>query len=59
MKADILLKYENKWVALNKDRSKVLYAAKSLETLYKILDKAKNKDVILHFVPRFDGHYSL
>ena len=59
MKADILLKYENKWVALNKDRSKVVDAAKTLEDLFKQLDKSKKKDVILHYVPPFDGHLSI
>lgn len=59
MKASIFLKYENKWVALNKDRSKVLFAAKSLETLHKILEKAREKDIILHYVPHFDRYYSL
>ena len=59
MKADILLKYENQWVALSNDRSKVLYAAKTLETLFNKLDKTKNKDVILHYVPPFDGHLSM
>lgn len=41
MKAKILLNYENKWVALSKDRNKVLYAAKSLDYLLKILPKSK------------------
>lgn len=59
MQAKIFLNYENKWVALSKDRSKVLYASKSLETLHKKLEKAKEKDVILHYVPPFDGYLSL
>ena len=59
MNANILLKYENKWVALSKDRSKVLFAAKSLEALHKILEKTKEKDIILHYVPHFDRYYSL
>jgi len=59
MQAKILLKYENKWVALSKDRSKVLYAAKSLDHLFKLLPKSKKNDVILHFVPPFDGYLSL
>lgn len=59
MKAKILLDYEDKWVALSKNRSKVLYASKSLEALHKKLEKAKNKDVILHYVPPFDGYLSL
>lgn len=59
MKANILLNYENKWVALSKDRSKVLYASKSLDSLLKQVSELENKDVILHFVPPFDGHMSL
>lgn len=59
MKADIFLKYENKWVALSKDRSRVVDAAKDLDNLLKHLSKAKKKDVILHFVPPFDGTLSL
>lgn len=59
MKANILLKYENKWVALSKDRSKVLYASKSLDHLFKLLPESKKNDVILHFVPPFDGYLSL
>lgn len=59
MKANILLKYENKWVALSKDRSKVLYASKSLDNLFKVLPDSKKNDVILHFVPPFDGSLSM
>ncbi len=58
MKANILLKYENKWVALSKDRSKVLYAAKNLDNLFKLLPKSKKNDVILHFVPSFNTYLS-
>lgn len=59
MKAKILLDYENKWVALSKDRSKVLYSAETLDNLFKRLSKVRNKDLILHFVPPFDGTLSL
>lgn len=58
MKADILLKYENKWVALSKDRNMVVDAAKTLNCLYKRLSKSKKKDVILHFVPPFNSYLS-
>lgn len=58
MKAKILLNYENKWVALSKDRSKVLYAAKDLDHLFKVLPKLKKNDVILHFVPPFNTYLS-
>lgn len=59
MNARILLNYENKWVALSKDRSKVLYAAKSLENLFKKIPQVRKDDVILHYVPPFDGHLSM
>lgn len=59
MKADILLRHEDKWVALSKDRSKVLYSAKTLDNLFKKISKIKKDDVILHFVPPFDGTLSL
>jgi len=58
MKADILLDYENKWVALSKDRSKVLYAAKAIDNLLKKIPKANKNDVILHFVPPFNTYLS-
>lgn len=58
MQAKILLNYENKWVALSKDRSKVLYAAKSLNDLFKLLPKSKKNDVIMHFVPPFNTYLS-
>lgn len=58
MQAKILLNYENQWVALSKDRSKVLYAAKSLDHLFKLLPKSKKNDVILHFVPPFNTYLS-
>lgn len=58
MQAKILLNYENKWVALSRDRSKVLYAAKSLDHLFKLLPKSKKNDVILHFVPPFNTYLS-
>lgn len=58
MKANILIKFENKWVALSKDRSKVLYAAKSLDHLFKLLPKSKKNDVILHFVPPLHTYLS-
>lgn len=58
MKMNILLKYENKWVALDKNRIKVLYAATTIDQLNKVLTKAKENDVILHYVMPFDGNIS-
>ncbi|EKD85031.1 MAG: hypothetical protein ACD_38C00104G0011 [uncultured bacterium] len=58
MKASILLKYENKWIALSQDRCKVIDAAKTLDGLFKRLAKTKTKDVILHFVPPLNSYLS-
>ncbi len=55
MKSDILLKYENKWVALDKQRVRVLHSAVSMDSLLKKLSKEDEDNVILHFVPPFDG----
>jgi len=55
MKSDILLKYEDKWVALNKNRDKVLFVAKTVNGLYKILSKKDSKNIILHYVMPFNG----
>lgn len=59
MKAKILLKYENKWVALDKERDRVLYSALSIDSLLGKLSKNDRKNVILHFVPPFDGTLSM
>lgn len=59
MKANILFDYENKWVALDKKRTKVLYASQSMDSLLKKLSEKKKEEVILHFVPPFNGTLSL
>lgn len=59
MKTSILLNYENKWVALSKDRDKVLYAASSMDSLLKKISEKNKEKVILHFVSPFDGTLSL
>lgn len=58
MDTKILLNYENKWVALDKKRTAVVYAAKTLDNLLKHLSKSKTKNVILHFVPPFNTYLS-
>lgn len=59
MQANILLKYENQWVALDKKRTKVVYSAASLDTLFKKISEKMKEKVILHFVPPFDGNLSM
>lgn len=58
MRADILLKFENKWVALDKSRSKVLYAAQTMDSLLKKISGKNKNGVILHYVMPFDGTLS-
>lgn len=59
MKADILLNYENKWVALDKKRTRVVYSAASLDFLLKKISEKDKEKIILHFVPPFDVTLSL
>jgi hypothetical protein len=56
MKSDLLLPYINKWVALNKERTKVLAVAKEIDKLDKMVKKSKMSDVIYHYVLPF--HYA-
>lgn len=58
MKANMLLKYENKWVALDKNRNRVLHAAATIDQLNKVLTKTREKDAILHYVMPFNGNIS-
>lgn len=55
MRGNILLKYEDKWVALTPDRKAVVASGKTLEEVAKKLKKVKRDDVIFHYVPPFDG----
>lgn len=54
-----LLNYEKKWVALTPDNKKVVASAKSADTLLKKVDRLKDKNVILLWVPPFDQVLSL
>ena len=57
---NILLPYENKWVALNPKGDKVITFAKDVKVLTKKLRKLKvaKGDAVMTWVPRFDGWYS-
>jgi len=47
--------HENEWVALTPDRKKVIASGKTLEEVDIKLKEKKQKNIILHFVPPFDG----
>lgn len=53
-----LTRYENKWVALSKDRKTVLAAASDLKELDKKVDKLGKQEVIYHHVLPFKGTFS-
>lgn len=53
MKSDLLVPYVNKWVALNKDRTKVLASAKEIDSLDKEVKKSHLGEVIYHYVMPF------
>lgn len=51
---NILLNYENKWVAMNKKRSKVIESADSFEVLKKKVKKKDKGDIVVTRVLPFD-----
>ena len=54
---NIFLNYEDKWVALSPDRSKVLVSGASINEVEEKL-KGNDEDVILTYVLPFDKSYS-
>jgi len=55
-KSSHLLDYENKWVALSKD--KVIASGKTIQQVQKKLEKIKDKSAILLKVLPFNATYS-
>ncbi len=53
-----LLPYENKWVALNPNRKKVIAHATTVEILDRKLSKLNNNDAVLTKVLSFDKFIS-
>ena len=58
MISSILNSYVNKWVALSKDKKKVVISASDLKKLDIKVKKAKLKDVIYHYVMPYDKSFS-
>lgn len=54
-----MMDYENKWVALSSDKTRVVAAGSSIKQLEKKLKGFKKDEVILTFVPPFDAVLSL
>lgn len=55
---NILIPYENKWVALSPDRKKVVASGNTVQDVDKKLKKMKNKSVVITKVLPFDKTYS-
>ncbi|MDD5147196.1 MAG: DUF5678 domain-containing protein [Candidatus Daviesbacteria bacterium] len=55
---NLLLPYENKWVALNRNRTKVVADSDDLKNLDKKLKKLKAKNVIISWILPFNASYS-
>lgn len=53
-----LQKYENKWVAVKEDQTKIIAAANSLKKLSEMLDKLGDKESIITYIPRNDSFLS-
>lgn len=54
----ILIPYQNQWVAVTKDRKKVLTFAKDAKSLNNKLQKIKLKEVIMMYVLPMSKSYS-
>lgn len=55
---DLLIPYENKWVALSPNRKRVWASGDTVKEVNKKLEKMKNKTAILSKVLAFDKNYS-
>lgn len=55
---NVLLPFANQWVALARDYSRVVAAAKTVQKLEQKLDAIKDKNSILMFVESPVGYYS-
>lgn len=55
----ITFKFQNKWIALSLDRTKVLLSAKSLVALYKKINQKKlEKEAIVMYVNPLTASYA-
>lgn len=54
-----LAKYENQYIALPKDRKKILTSGKTIKELEEKLEKMKIKGIIIHYVPPLNVALSL
>lgn len=55
---NMLLPYENKWVALSMDYSQIFTSGASLKSVETKLNKLKKKDAVLTYILPFDKYYS-
>lgn len=55
---DLLYRFQNKWIAVDKKRTKVIAAAGSMSQLSKKVKDIKGKDIIFSFVLPDNRTYS-
>jgi len=58
MNTDLVLPYQNKWVAITPDNTEVLASGKTYKEVDMELKKKKINDAILSFILPFDKSYS-
>lgn len=54
----ILIPFQNQWVALTRDRKKIVASASNVKQLADKLNKLKNNDAIMMHVLPMKGSYS-
>lgn len=59
IKKTLLLEYENKWVALNKNKTKIVFAGDTIEELDKKIRDSKTSNLSILKVPPFNLRFSL
>ena len=52
-------KYENQYIALSKDKTKILSSGKTIREVGKRLEKMKIKEAIIDFIPPLDVSFSI
>lgn len=52
-------KYENQYIALSEDKTKILSSGKTIKEVEERLEKMKIKEAIIDFIPPLDASLSL
>ncbi len=58
LQAEIFLPFEDKWVAMDVKRNKIVSSADNIFDLKKKLKAKRDRDIVLTYVERFDSYLS-